>query len=134
MTHREIDRLLSQDEGIEPSSGFVASVMDAVLRETKEPPPIPFPWGRALPGIVVGGMAFLAALALGAVIFAQLLQALPPGTLRRAFADVLDAASENRQTLVAIATLIVTVGSLMSAPPVLSEHSSSMRRSRRASV
>jgi len=55
----EIDRILSphdQDE-ILPSSGFAASVMDAVRREAAAPPPIPFPWKRALPGLVAASAA-----------------------------------------------------------------------------
>jgi hypothetical protein len=49
MSHDEIDRILSRDEEILPSSGFAASVMDAVRREAAVLPPIPFPWRRALP-------------------------------------------------------------------------------------
>jgi hypothetical protein len=30
--------------------------MDAVRREAATPPPIPFPWKRALPGVVVAGL------------------------------------------------------------------------------
>ena len=51
----EINRILSRKDEILPSSGFAASVMDAVRREAAAPPPIPFPWKRALPGLVVGG-------------------------------------------------------------------------------
>jgi len=50
----EMDRILSREEEILPSSGFALSVMDAVRREAAAPPPIPFPWRRALPGLVVG--------------------------------------------------------------------------------
>lgn len=35
------------------SSGFAASVMEAVKSEASAPRPIAFPWRRALPGIVV---------------------------------------------------------------------------------
>ncbi len=51
----EINRILSREDEILPSSGFAVSVMDAVRREAAAPPPIPFPWKRALPGLVVGG-------------------------------------------------------------------------------
>ena len=51
----EITRILSREDEILPSSGFAVSVMDAVRREAAAPPPIPFPWKRALPGLVVGG-------------------------------------------------------------------------------
>jgi hypothetical protein len=49
----DIDRLLSNDEDIEPSPLFVRSVMAAVERAAAEPPPIPFPWRRGLPGLGV---------------------------------------------------------------------------------
>jgi hypothetical protein len=64
----EIDRMLSREDEILPSSGFALSVMDAVRREAAAPPPIPFPWKRALPGLVVVGVAL--ALALVAVVTA----------------------------------------------------------------
>jgi hypothetical protein len=53
----EIDLILSREDEILPSSGFALSVMDAVRREAAALPPIPFPWRRALPGLVVGGLA-----------------------------------------------------------------------------
>ena len=48
-----IDRVLASDEPIDPSSGFVASVMERVQEDAITPQPIPFPWKRALPGIVL---------------------------------------------------------------------------------
>jgi hypothetical protein len=48
----DIDRVLSNEDSIVPSSGFAASVMEAVRREAETPAPIPFPWKRALPGLV----------------------------------------------------------------------------------
>ena len=59
MNHDDIDRMLSSEDGILPSSGFVASVLAAVRREAATPPPIPFPWTRAWP------VAAAAAIALG---------------------------------------------------------------------
>jgi len=47
----DFDRVMSEEE-ILPSSGFAASVMEAVRREAAAPPPIPFPWKRGLPGAV----------------------------------------------------------------------------------
>ncbi len=47
----ELDRILSEGEEILPSAGFTASVMQADRREASTPPPIPFPWKRALPGL-----------------------------------------------------------------------------------
>jgi hypothetical protein len=55
----ELDRALSREEEIVPSSGFTASVMDAVRSEAAVPPPIPFPWRRALPGLAAAGVALI---------------------------------------------------------------------------
>jgi hypothetical protein len=57
----ELDRIMSEEE-IQPSSGFTASVMEAVRSEAAAPPPIPFPWKRALPGAVVAGVTLVAIL------------------------------------------------------------------------
>lgn len=62
----EINRILSREEAILPSSGFTVSVMDAVRRDAAVVPPIAFPWKRALPGLVAGGMVL--ALVLVAIV------------------------------------------------------------------
>ena len=54
----ELDRFLAGD-GVTPSPLFTSSVMRAVRHE-QESKPIPFPWTRALPGI----LALLASLAI----------------------------------------------------------------------
>ncbi len=54
----EIDRILSHEDDILPSSGFAVSVMDAVRREAAAPPPIPFPWKRAV--VLVAGVVAIA--------------------------------------------------------------------------
>jgi hypothetical protein len=51
MRSEDIDLMLARNDHIVPSSGFTASVMDAITREATAPPPIPFPWRRALPGL-----------------------------------------------------------------------------------
>ncbi len=76
MTHDEIDRILSREEEVLPSSGFSASVMEAVRREAALPPPIPFPWTRALPGLLVAALALVA---VGLVFAAGLAQSLREG-------------------------------------------------------
>lgn len=48
-----LDRILASEEELAPSSGFAASVMDRVLQEATAPQPIPFPWKRALPGMIL---------------------------------------------------------------------------------
>ena len=48
-----IDRMLAAEEELIPSSGFLAATMERVREEAACPKPIPFPWLRALPGIVL---------------------------------------------------------------------------------
>ena len=57
MRDDDLDRILSEEEELLPSSGFATSVMDAVRREASAPPSIPFPWKRALPGLTISGLA-----------------------------------------------------------------------------
>jgi hypothetical protein len=52
-TNKKIDRILATEEELVPSSGFVSSVMERIAEEAAVPPPIPFPWKRAVPGIVL---------------------------------------------------------------------------------
>jgi len=68
----EMNRILSSEDEILPSTGFAVSVMDAVRREAAAPPPIPFPWKRALPGLVVAGVAMVLVLVAGIVAITQL--------------------------------------------------------------
>jgi hypothetical protein len=68
----EMNRILSSEDEILPSSGFAVSVMDAVRREAAAPLPIPFPWKRALPGLVVAGVAMVLVLVAGIVAITQL--------------------------------------------------------------
>lgn len=51
--HDAIDSILAGEEELIPSSGFMAATMERVREEAATPKPIPFPWLRALPGIVV---------------------------------------------------------------------------------
>jgi hypothetical protein len=53
-----IDRILASDEELIPSSGFLASVMERVAEEARMPAPIPFPWKRAVPGILLAAGVF----------------------------------------------------------------------------
>jgi hypothetical protein len=72
----DLDRILSEQIGIEPSSGFVSGVMDAVRREASAPPPIAFPWLRAVPGLVAGALGFVAMLV---VVVKSASQPMPSG-------------------------------------------------------
>lgn len=71
MKDDDMDRILLKHDDILPSSGFTASVMEAVRREASAPPPIPFPWKRALPVLLLGGVALVLVLVAGVVVIAQ---------------------------------------------------------------
>lgn len=58
MTDRRIDEILHKEEELVPSSGFLSAVMERVREEAAAPPPIPFPWKRAVPGFIVAGGVF----------------------------------------------------------------------------
>lgn len=53
-----IDRILAGEEPLIPSSGFLASVMERVEEESRLPARIPFPWKRAIPGVLLGAGVF----------------------------------------------------------------------------
>ena len=82
----ELDRILSEEEQILPSSGFVASVMAAVRHQAATSAPIPFPWRRALPGLAAAAVTLvsllLAAVARSAVLSfsAQICRSSMPST------------------------------------------------------
>lgn len=64
LTEFELDTALHQDQDlILPTSGFTESVMTAIRREAAAPPPIPFPWRRALPGLIVAALVLAALIA-----------------------------------------------------------------------
>ena len=62
MDDRDFDKILSGEVDLVSSSGFTSSVMDAVRMEASAPPPIPFPWKRALPGIAAWILALVFAI------------------------------------------------------------------------
>jgi hypothetical protein len=68
LEERVLERALAAGDPILPSSGFTASVMDAVRAEASGPPPIPFPWKRAWPGLVAAVLAL--GIAVAAVVAA----------------------------------------------------------------
>jgi hypothetical protein len=64
MTNDDLDQILiSKDDDVPASSNLVPSVMEAIRSENAMPLPIPFPWKRALPGIVAAGVALAGLLA-----------------------------------------------------------------------
>jgi len=58
ITSIKIDAILAGEEDLVPSSGFLSSVMEQVQEEANVPPPIPFPWRRAVPGIALAAGVF----------------------------------------------------------------------------
>lgn len=54
-----LDRILETEEELIPSSGFAASVMDRVRQEAAAPEPIPFPWKRVLPGMILAAVGLI---------------------------------------------------------------------------
>jgi hypothetical protein len=55
MTPEELDRILSSDDRLEPSSDFAKNVMLSLRREADEPAPLRFPWWRFASGIAASG-------------------------------------------------------------------------------
>ncbi|HXB57045.1 MAG TPA: hypothetical protein VN461_19940 [Vicinamibacteria bacterium] len=59
----DLDHLLAALDSIEPSSGFAAGVVEALRREQREGPPLPFPWRRLGAGLsAAGALAFVGAI------------------------------------------------------------------------
>jgi hypothetical protein len=50
-----MDKILAGEEELLPSSGFVGAVMDRVRQEAAMPAPIPFPWMKAIPLLLLAG-------------------------------------------------------------------------------
>jgi len=55
----KLDRILASEEELLPSSGLAASVMDRVRGEMDAPEPIPFPWKRVLPGMLIAAAGLI---------------------------------------------------------------------------
>jgi len=54
-----LDKILSSEEPLVPSSGFVSAVMSRVHSETSAQSEIPFPWHRLAAAIVMGTLTGL---------------------------------------------------------------------------
>lgn len=69
LTDAALDSAL-RDDSILPSSGFAASVMDAMTRESAAAAGLRFPWMRALPGLILAALTALAVLVMfiGAIV------------------------------------------------------------------
>lgn len=107
MRNDDLDRVLSEEQEIMPSSGFVSSVMDAVRREAAALPPIPFPWRRALPGLTVAALALGLVFAADIALFTSGTAAQPlPVVLPSAFSLILEAAKTVRAGWIALALIL----------------------------
>ena len=109
IANEEIERILSREDEILPSSGFAVSVMDAVRREAAVPPPIPFPWKRALPGLVVGAFAVALVLVAGVVALAQLGRASAPAQFSMSLPPTLHGGIGSSAIWTAMALLVAWV-------------------------
>jgi hypothetical protein len=89
MTDEKIDRILANEDELIPSSGFVSSVMARIHEEIAAPAPIPFPWKRAVPGILLAclglgwGIVGISRQALAAVQITQAVSVTIPDTVMR---------------------------------------------------
>ena len=68
---KELERILTDDEEVQPMTGFSTRVMRAVREEATATPPIAFPWTRFLPGFLLN---------LGLILGAAVWVLLEPGS------------------------------------------------------
>src|SRR5215469_659557 len=86
-----LDRILSTDQDVVPSSAFVGNVMAAVRREASTPAPIAFPWWRVAPGFVICAFALTAFVVIAAIqIYGG---AAVAGPVPRVFVNVVETAN-----------------------------------------
>ena len=107
MREHDLDRILSKDQEIVPSSGFVNSVMDSVRREALTPAPIPFPWKRALPGLASVVVSLGLLLIVGGAVFTPGIAApSQPLAFQFAYDRILEAARTIRAGWIVLALLL----------------------------
>jgi hypothetical protein len=104
MTDDDLDEVLGHEDDIVPSSGFAAGVMEAVRREASAPPPLPFPWKRALPGLAAVLVALLGFLVLAVTEFLR--GAAPSDQVTPVFLTILKAAKDLGLGWIALALLL----------------------------
>ena len=107
MERDDLESWLSDDDAIVPSSGFTAGVMDAVRREASEPPAIPFPWTRALPGMAATAVALAATVMSGMLAFKDAAaSASLDGPFRSLLAIIVDVGTSVEVTWLVFATIM----------------------------
>lgn len=115
MRQDDLDRILSKDQEIIPSPGFVNSVMDSVRREAQTPGPIPFPWKRALPGLASVVLSLGLLLIAGGALFTRGIAPQPqPLVLPVAYDRILEAARSIRAGWIVLALLLSLVSAKLS--------------------
>jgi len=78
----DLDRILSCEPEMVPPVNFAATVMAAVRLEAEIPPPIPFPWRRAMPAVCAAALAAVTAIIIFGITLLSLDtrgQAIPAG-------------------------------------------------------
>lgn len=91
MNNDELDRILSKQDEIKPSSGFALSVMEAVREDAAVPPPIPFPWKRALPVLLVAALTLIVVVVTGTAAIVQFSRGDMPSQVASSLWDLLPA-------------------------------------------
>lgn len=115
MRQDELDRILSRDQEIIPSRGFVNSVMDSIRREALSPQPIPFPWKRALPGVASLVLSLALLLITAGTLFTRGIEAQSqPLVLPFAYDRILEAARSIRAGWIVLALLLSLVSAKLS--------------------
>jgi hypothetical protein len=124
VTPEEIDHTLLRDaKGVRASPRFASTVMAAVRREANVPPPLPFPWTRAAPGIAAIVLALaLTAASLFSMPSVEITAAIPTAVeitakIGAAFAG-LDARTATIWLIVAAVTVVPILAPLMLLKPV----------------
>ncbi len=135
MNPEDIDDILTNEELIEPSPDFLASVMRAVRRQAASLPPLKFPWLRLLPAILAMFVAILR-------VFWDLIGFLSEPDVLAGFKEQLnqfaDVAAQFGVQWIVLAVAITVVSLMLSISLVGSDHyatdDSRIRRMLRAAV
>jgi hypothetical protein len=82
----DLDRILSDEQDVAPSSAFVENVMAVLRREASTPAPISFPWRRVAPGLAICAASLISLIVIFTIQFREGM--VLAGPLPRAFANV----------------------------------------------
>ena len=119
MNDLELDRVLSGETQLVPSSGFVSSVMDAVQRDAVASS-LPIPWTRALPALAAWSIALAATIWMIVERSDRLAQLAPDA--QRLAGNVMQAAASNGWGWVVLALLLSCLAAI---PPASLAYSAS---------